>query len=602
MGLNWASVLSEKLCQDERQIGNALMISPETYLEYGYDPSSIRNIATVWSALPQKVTLLVASDKLDKASFDAAWRIGVALERAGKMVDVITLPSADSTVDVSGIDVPEALRQIPAFAAIAKGGKVTLKNEAEAGALLLLNAPALRAHIAVADASLSSRVQAALNAVRSELVETDPEAASIIDALAERSNALAKAPDSKMVEARSIAGRPVIAIAPDAAAEAAGLFSELWRRTAVARKLILNEVSKPEENSDIVPLASLNQAANSLDVVARGDWTTTFDLGTSIEQGKIPDYLEVVVSAAPGATRTRPVASVFINDYLLGAKQLKADGRPETISVAVPTYALQPRNTVRVEFQRQPSSDECRETPQAYPVAVLPSSHMRLKPAGAAEDFPTLVPHLAGSSSVMIPAEWQNNAIKNLPTVISIANAAGIMPSDAELVVVENSATVTPTKPFLAFDVAIKSAKETVKVEGDHVSISDKKGKVFYDVKGQNEIAVVQVVNDNNQPGLVYNNVGAGPAFEDLLYLANGDVAVLGDKGVLASVNSAGVPLYLNANDTQGGDEKGFSLRKLTDPSYWMHNFSWLLTLGLFGLFLILLVLAQIVRKRKGNH
>nr|WP_272213309.1 hypothetical protein [Marinicella sp. W31]MDC2879256.1 hypothetical protein [Marinicella sp. W31] len=112
-------------------------------------------VAKAFSALTQDVTLLVSSDQLDQASYDAAWRLGLALERAGKSVTVIALPGPGDTVDASAVDVPEALQTIPAFAGLSTGGSVTLSNAAEAGAFMLLGAPQARADVAVVSSSLS---------------------------------------------------------------------------------------------------------------------------------------------------------------------------------------------------------------------------------------------------------------------------------------------------------------------------------------------------------------------------------------------------------------------------------------------------------------
>ncbi len=597
MGLNWSSTIGQALCDDERIIGNALQISPDSYLEYSYDPSAIKDISGVWSALPHKVVLLVSSDKLDAASYDAAWRLGVALERAGKSVKVVPVPQAGSRVDVTDLDVPSALVSVPAFAALANGGEITLSNEAEVGALLLLNAPlSLRANVAVVDNALSENIKKALDAVRQQLVQIDAEAGPALDALYKRTNSLSEPLPSKGVAVRTLAYRPVIAVAPDAAGAASGLFDTLWRRTAISGNVVLNTVGTPAENSDRIPLGSLNEAANSLDVTARGDWTTTFDLGATLAKGKVPASLDMLVSAAPGATDTLPVASVFLNDYLLGARQLTANGQPEDISVDIPSYALQPRNTVRVQFQRQPASDRCRETPQAYPASVQPNSTMRLTDAPKVQDFATLAPQLAGDASVLVPESWRSQATRTLPTVIEIANASGVSPAEASFRLQDSSATVTPEKPFVAFDVSIVGATEAVKVSNGRVSIADKHGKVFYDIAGMDNIAVLQAVTDGKVPGLSYHAVGEAPVFEKPFRLSRGDIAVVGAKGILASANSNGVPLYLTAEGAQGGEP--FTWKKLLDPSYLLHNLSWLLTVGLVGLFVILLLLAKVARRR----
>ncbi|KAG1306695.1 hypothetical protein G6F62_015358 [Rhizopus arrhizus] len=62
----------------------------------------------------------------------------------------------------------------------------------------------------------------------------------------------------------------------------------------------------------------------------------------------MPDELVMDLAAAPGASSTRPGASVFWNGILLAAKQLDADGKPERRTARVPGYALGVTNAVRV--------------------------------------------------------------------------------------------------------------------------------------------------------------------------------------------------------------------------------------------------------------
>ena len=119
--------------------------------------------------------------------------------------------------------------------------------------------------------------------------------------------------------------------------------------------------------------------------------------------GKGPGTLVIDVAAAPSAARTPPVVSVFMNDVLLGAKEMEAHGKRERIVAPVPRYALQTRNVIRVSFVRQLASDRCRETPEPYPVSVLASSHMLLDTIEASSDFTGLMAKFANGGSLMVP-------------------------------------------------------------------------------------------------------------------------------------------------------------------------------------------------------
>ena len=122
-----------------------------------------------------------------------------------------------------------------------------------------------------------------------------------------------------------------------------------------------------------VSLKYLGAKPGSFDVLAHADWNATFDIGSVAADGRGPGTLVIDVAASPSAARTPPVVSVFLNEVLLGAKEMEANGRRERIVAPIPRYALAARNVVRVSFVRQLASDRCRETPEPYPVSVLAS-------------------------------------------------------------------------------------------------------------------------------------------------------------------------------------------------------------------------------------
>ncbi len=74
--------MPDRACSRELASGNILEIAPTTRLIYRYDAAAIRDLASAWTALPPQVAILVSGRTLTQESYDAAWRIGVALERA----------------------------------------------------------------------------------------------------------------------------------------------------------------------------------------------------------------------------------------------------------------------------------------------------------------------------------------------------------------------------------------------------------------------------------------------------------------------------------------------------------------------------------------
>ena len=200
-------------------------------------------------------------------------------------------------------------------------------------------------------------------------------------------------------------GRPVIVVAADAGAQAAGLFSQIWQQAAAGSHADRHRGRRAQATTPTPCRCKyLGAKPASFDVLAHADWNATFDIGSVAADGKGPGTLVIDVAAAPSAARTPPVVSVFMNDVLLGAKEMEANGKRERIVAPVPRYALQTRNVIRVSFVRQLASDRCRETPEPYPVSVLASSHMLLDKIEASSDFTGLMAKFANGGTLLVPA------------------------------------------------------------------------------------------------------------------------------------------------------------------------------------------------------
>jgi hypothetical protein len=553
LGLAWSSQVSVDACEDERQIANALAIGPGTRFTYAFDGNAVTDLATAWTALPGRPVVLVAGRTLAERSYDAAWRLGVALTRAGKRPMFAALPAKGDTIDLSGLTVPVALRAIPAFAALADGGSRVLASDAEAGALLALASGALRADVVVADAALSTATGAAFDALAAEIATHAPAAAqTLADWRAGPANSVTAPAAAGAIRVARLAGLPVIAVAPEAGAEAAGLFAQLWHRIVLTRSVVARVAEPALPAADILPLSDLGGTPGSIEVLARGDWTATFGLGAIARAGRVPDQLVVDVAAAPGATATAPVATVYLNDVLLGARMLTADGRPERITARIPSYALAATNVLRVTFQRQPGGEHCRETPQAYPAAVLPTSHVQLGAVAASDDFVGMIARYAGGADVIVPAAALSDAPASLVTLTGIAEAVGIAADKATLVVANGTTAVAPTQSFLSVGANVAGVSGQARAEAGRLIVDNNAGSPILDISGLDEIGVVDVVKAGEQHGIAYATVGQrAPAFEKPIRLGRGDVAVVGATGVLAEVSG-------NRTLEIGGSPDGF--------------------------------------------
>lgn len=596
LGASWLSSTDAALCGDTLATGNIVKIDPSTRFTYRYDPAAVGDLLTAWTAIPSTASVLIAGKALGAEAYDAAWRVGVALERAGKEPRFVALPAVGDAVTPSGAPVPPGLAAVPAFAALAGSAPHTLANPAEVGAYLLLDGGTL-ADIAVADPALTVQIRGALDALAAEIAPHGADATAAFEALRKSADSLAVGPSAPdEIGLALLGGRPVIAVAPAAAGKADAIFSAFWRQLAVARSLRVQAAEIPHNVGDSVSLTGLSSTADSIDVLASSDWSATFSLAELSTDGKVPSSLDVDVSAAPNATPYDPIVSVFLNDYLIGAKRLYADGHPERVSADIPDYALRPTNVLRVTFTRQPVNERC---PQAYPVTVLPSSRMNLSASKPTPNFLGVVPRLAGASKLLLPTRYLTDAPQTLASVVRLADGAGLSPRRASLTLVNATdggapATVVPDAPFLALDVDLPLPKErSATVTGDHLVLGADPTAPLYDVEGLGRLGVIQAV-PGDVPGLIYRQVGAhGPVFEGPVRLAKGDIAVLSDAGTVAEIDSADPA----ATRPAPAAESGWTLSRL-----WQDRGDWGVPLIATVVVLILLLFARaaFVRNRRG--
>jgi len=104
LNIDWrTAVARENTCADARTPGNILRIEPSSKFVFQYDGSAIHDLTTAWGALPPNPVIQIPSDNLSAQVYDTAWRVGVALERAGKRPRVLAAgaaaPAPQNTID-----------------------------------------------------------------------------------------------------------------------------------------------------------------------------------------------------------------------------------------------------------------------------------------------------------------------------------------------------------------------------------------------------------------------------------------------------------------------------------------------------------------------
>lgn len=583
LNIDWrTAVARENTCADARTTGNILRIEPTSRFVFRYNGAAVRDLATAWSALPPNPTILIASNKLSQEAYDAAWRVGVALERAGKRPQIRVMPGAGDTVDMQGVVVPPGLKSHPAFAGLTDSAQHKIRDASEAGALMALGAASpLQADIVIADRS--GGPVPALDALQGQM-QGD---ANFQQWRAQAMSAFGKPIGANEIRLANVMGRPAIVVASNAGAQAAGLFTQIWQQAAAGTSLTVAAAEEPRNDNTAVSLKYLGAKPASFDVLAHADWNAAFDIGSVAADGKGPGTLVIDVAASPSAARTPPVVSVFMNEVLLGAKEMEANGRRERIVAPVPRYALQTRNVIRVSFVRQLASDRCRETPEPYPVSVLASSHMLLDKIEPGADFTGLMARFASGGTLYVPSAHLNDAQATLPRVIRLASATGLSPVKAKFVPVADGQQPKVEGAYLAVDVLPQGVGEGNAKEKDRLLLAGAtKDKPMLDVRGLNRVGMLELAGKGDSMGAVYRSLGdQPPSIDKPIQLGSGNLAIMGASGLRTEVNTT--------------DPSGQGAMRDAEPTLYERSYWWVVPIVAVALFVALLVFASRVRRRK---
>ncbi|RDU98418.1 cellulose biosynthesis cyclic di-GMP-binding regulatory protein BcsB [Trinickia dinghuensis] len=584
VGLQWSSILDDRLCTDQTAIGNVLRVAPSSRLTYSFDPGAIADVRTAWSALPAAPVIAISGAHISDAAFDTAWRVDTLMEREGRRPVVRAWPKVGDTVEVDAAGVPAALRAVPAFAALAGGGSVKLADAAQVGAALVLASPtAFAPDIIVADDALRQQANAALDALRQQIAAASPDGAAAFDAWRTRAFAPITTPlAAGEIRIAHLPGQTTIVVGDRVAAQA---LVHDWRPIGVADRYVVHRLDDtPSPDVKRIALSALGGEPRTLDVLGRAMWDASFDLAAVAANGKLPDQLALDVAAAPTPRHDGNIASVYLNGVLIASKMLDGDGKPQRITAHVPRYALAPTNTLRVVFQRRPDGD-CEARSQGYPVAILPTSHLTLARASTDDDFIGMLARFATAANVIVPAAYLDDATQAVSRVARLADVAGIAPTRATFSVVASGAAAAPSGPFLAMDVALQDEKAALaQLSNNRLTLVDQSGRVYADVSGLSNLAVLDVTHANGTTGIAYRTLGgAAPKVPSTLRLARGDVALVAKDGVVRLFDSR----HPGEVVTDHAADDAFSRR-----------LPWLIATGIVALLLALFVVAGVERRR----
>jgi hypothetical protein len=201
-------------------------------------------------------------------------------------------------------------------------------------------------------------------------------------------------------------------------------------------------------------------------------------------------------------------------------------------------------------------------------------------------DFTGLMAKFASGGTLVLPNADLQNATATLPRVIRMASSTGLSPVVAKMQVVADGSHPKVSGPFLAVDVVPDGVAENIKPEADRLYLAGTKDRPLLDVRGLNRVGILEVVGKGDNLGAVYRTLGNQPPNMDKpIALSGGNLAIMGNNGLRTEVNT--------------NDPSGQGIMKEARPGLFERGYWWTMPLVLVALFVVLLVVASRMRRRK---
>ncbi|HEU0220151.1 MAG TPA: hypothetical protein VFQ98_05025 [Gallionella sp.] len=582
--LDFAVVLSSRTGKDVRDTGggNALSIDPKkTGLIYTFDAASVRDIRSLLGTLPFHPVILLPERVLSQAQYEAALRTALALSQTGLQPEFVTIPKVGDTVHTDGLLVPDELKTMPLFsdfsAASEKHTSLKITRPEQIGAWLVLRALSPRGLAQIVFDSI--RVRQYLREAISHVANLGLEKRlASWGRIAQLDQWLAQDASQKAnIRVSFLAGQPVLLLDGPNMAQGASLIGTMWREVANSRDELLDKALLLTSDEQDKTHFYFPQSQSAKYVEKSAEWTVPFKL-SDLPQGKWPEEFEINLVASPMGDSVQPVVSVFLNDNLLSAGFLRADGQLERISARIPMYSIATNNYLKVQVRRRCDGSECSADMQSYPVQMLPSSYLGLVSRSEYQQFFMLPPALGHAGDVVLPVRYLEQSDQSLPFVSAILSSLSAKTSGINIHF-SDKAGFSPKHTFVTFEIPPSPVNGLVKSGNGQLTIRDAGGRVVFDGSGMGALATLQLVHAGGHAGVVVSSVSSQLLrFSEPLDISQGDFAVLDAKGV---------KLNLNLNDPENEmqlDEQNRDIWFFIE-----RHRSWLIALGL-----LLLVVAGV--------
>ena len=540
--LDFALVLSSRARKDisETGEGNALSIdTKETGLTYTFDAASVKDIRSLLRTLPFRPVILLPGRVLSQAQYEAALRTALALSQTGLQPEFVTLPEVGDTVHVEDSWLPDELKTIPQFkdfyAASAKEEGLTIERPEQIGAWLVLRtlSPGGLAQIVLDPVQVGQHLREACR--HAVALGLEGRLASW-GKLARLDQWLAEEKGGKSnVRVGQLAGQPVLLLDEPDMAQGAALIATMWREVENSRDELLDKALLLTNDEQGKTHFYFPQTQSVKYVKKDAEWVVPFKLG-DLPYGKWPEAFEINLLASPTGDSVQPVASVFLNDNLLGGSFLRTDGQIERISARIPMYSIASNNYLKVQVRRR-CDGECPAEMQGYPVQMLPSSYLELGSRSDYRQFFMLPPALGHGGDVLLPLKYLEQSGQSLPFVSSILAALSAKTGGINIRF-SDKAEFSPERPFVSFEMAPHSANGLVRSGNGRLTVRNAEGRVVFDGEGMGSLATLQLIHAGSRSGVaVFPVSGRLPRFSEPLDISQGDFAILDAKGVKLNFN-----------------------------------------------------------------
>lgn len=326
-------------------------------------------------------------------------------------------------------------------------------------------------------------------------------------------------------EVRRIGDVPVLALGGSTAESSAGLLDSPWRAVLGGTGLQVSH------HQPATPAARLPFPALSPVEAARAEWRVGFSM-RDMPAGTVPSGLEVALHAPPGS---RANASVTVNEVVLGALSVPADGRLR-LALPIPSGLLAFDNQVRILLHQQNGP--------GGPAQLLPESSLRLSPAVGAHQFLNLPPAYAAGVEVILDAPGGVLPAESLTPALWLLRRLAPPGSPIRLTLQDPAQPARPSGAFLALTaLPPEGSAPPLRFEPGRLELNEAANRRILELGGIERVWTAQLVTAAGQPGLWLRAPATPPPLTAAPpALDRGDVALIGPQGVALAWQAVPVP------------------------------------------------------------